>query len=94
MNVGQARAPMMLFIHGATLHGTLNSDEGEAADCGFEYGLTDGYGTSTPTQSRVTGQTFSQVLTGLLSNTLYHFRSVGTHSGGAGYGYDATFKTF
>lgn len=95
MHVEQLLAPhIMVMIHGATLHGTLDDDGGEACDCGFEYGETDSYGTTSPTESKETGEDFSQVITGLSANTLYHFRAVATNTGGTGYGDDATFTTF
>lgn len=94
-HIEQMLAPhTMLMVHGATLHGVLDDDGGEACDCGFEYGETTGYGTTTGTESKNTDETFSQVATGLLSNTLYHFRALATNSGGTGYGDDATFTTF
>ena len=77
----------------ATPNGTLDNDGGEACDCGFEWGETIAYGNTTPTQSRTTGQTFSQVISGLTPNTTYHFRAFGTNSAGAGYGADMTFTT-
>lgn len=94
MRVDQLTAPHMLMIHGATLNGTLVTDGGEACDCGFEYGLTTGYGTTTSTESKEAGETFSQVLTGLKQSTTYHFRALATNSGGTGTGDDATFTTF
>jgi len=81
-------------IHGATLHGTLDDDGGEACDCGFEYGEDTGYGTTTATQSKTTGQTFSQAITELKPLTTYHFRAIATNSIGTSYGSDATFTTF
>lgn len=77
----------------ATLNGTLNQDGGEACECGFEWGLDTGYGTTTPTESKVTGETFSQVIGGLVPNTVYHFRAFATNSVGTGYGDDETFTT-
>ena len=77
----------------ATLNGTLVDDGGEACDCGFEWGETVAYGSTTPTQSRTTGQTFSQTIDGLLPNTTYHFRAFATNSAGTSYGADRTFTT-
>lgn len=77
----------------ATLNGTLDDDGGEACDCGFEWGETIAYGNITPTQSRTTGQTFAQTITGLDPNKTYHFRAVATNSAGTSYGADRTFKT-
>lgn len=77
----------------ATLNGTLDNDGGEACDCGFEWGETIAYGNTTPTQSRTTGQTFSQAITGLSPGVTYHFRAIATNSAGTSYGSDETFTT-
>lgn len=77
----------------ATLNGTLDDDGGEPCDCGFEWGETIDYGNTTPTQSRTTGQSFSQVITGLSPDTTYHFRAFGTNLEGPGYGADRIFRT-
>ena len=82
-----------MSYHRAQLNGTLTNDGGEASACGFEYGRTVAYGTTTPTESKVTGETFSQIILGLLDLTTYHFRAVGTNSGGIGYGADRSFTT-
>jgi len=77
----------------AAVNGTLDDDGGEACDCGFEWGETPAYGNTTPTQSRTTGQTFSQELSGLSPNVTYHFRAFATNSEGTGYGADRTLTT-
>ena len=77
----------------ATLNGTLDDDGGEACDCGFEWGETDAYGNTTPTESKVTGETFSQAISGLDADTTYHFRAIVTNSAGISYGSDVTFTT-
>lgn len=77
----------------ATLNGTLDDDAGAACDCGFEWGLTDAYGNTTPTDSKTTGQSFSQPITGLEPGTTYHFRAFATGAAGTGYGADLTFTT-
>ncbi|MBA7641978.1 hypothetical protein ES703_49664 [subsurface metagenome] len=77
----------------ATLDGTLDSGGGiEPCDCGFEWGLTAAYGETTPTEKKETGEGFSQVITGLLPNTLYHFRALATGFG-TSHGADRTFTT-
>ena len=75
----------------ATLNGILTDDGGEACNCGFEWGETVAYGNTTPTQSRTTGQTFSQPIGGLSPGTTYHFRAFATNGAGTGYGADRTF---
>ncbi|MBA7525672.1 hypothetical protein ES705_17825 [subsurface metagenome] len=77
----------------ATPNGTLVDDGREACACGFEWGETIAYGNTTPTQSRTTGQTFSQIVGGLLPGTTYHFKAFATNSAGTGYGADRTFTT-
>ena len=77
----------------ATLNGTLENDGGEACGCGFGWGSNPSYGTTTPTQSKTTGQAFSQVITGLVPNTLYYFRAIATNSRGVSFGAGSIFVT-
>ncbi len=77
----------------ATPNGTLDNDGGEACDCGFEWGETVAYGNTTPTQSRTTGQTFAQTISGLDPNKTYHFRAFATNEAGTSFGADRTFTT-
>lgn len=77
----------------ATPNGTLDDDGGEACDCGFEWGLDTGYGTTTPTESKTTGEPFSQVIGGLFPNTTYHFRAFAINEAGTSYGADRSFTT-
>lgn len=71
----------------AILQGLVADDGGEPCEYRFQYGLTDAYSTNTPwTENKVTDDTFTHVLTGLMINTTYHFRaqlrnSIGTNSG-------------
>ncbi|MBA7712103.1 hypothetical protein ES703_121073 [subsurface metagenome] len=77
----------------ATLNGTLDYDGGEACECGFEWGKDVPYGNTTPTESKTTGQAFSQIITGLQPNTTYRFRAFATNSFGTGYGTIRTLTT-
>jgi len=77
----------------AKLNGKLDDDGGEACDCGFEWGETDAYGETTATESKITGESFFQNITGLSAGTLYHFRAKATNSIGTGYGDDEIFMT-
>ncbi len=77
----------------ATLNGTLVNQGAAACDCGFEWGPDISYGTTTPTQSKTTGETFSQLIAGLEPGTTYHFRAFATNPAGTSYGADRTFST-
>ena len=74
-----------------TVNGLLFRDGGEACECGFQWGETVAYGNTTPTESKVTGETFSQALTGLIPAVTYHFRAFATNAAGTDYGGDRTF---
>ena len=80
----------------ATLNGTVNAN-GLSTTVTFEYGQTTAYGSTVPAaQSPVTGTTptaVSTAITSLTPNTMYHFRVVGTSSGGSTNGADLTFTT-
>ncbi|MHB8481739.1 MAG: beta strand repeat-containing protein, partial [Nitrospiria bacterium] len=78
----------------STLNGSVNTN-GVTANGWFEYGTSATYGTTTATQALAAGTNvaFSQALTGLTANTLYHFRAGASNTGGTGYGSDATFTT-
>ncbi len=75
----------------ATLNGTLTADGGEPCECGFQWGLTDAYGHTTLTESKVTGESSSRAIGGLTPGTTYHFRTFATNSAGTGYGADRSF---
>ena len=80
----------------ATLNGTVTAN-GASTSVTFDYGTTASYGSSvTGVPSVVTGTAataVSAVLTGLLCNTLYHYRIKGTSTGGTSNGNDMTFTT-
>ncbi len=81
---------------GATLNGTVNANT-LSTNVFFEFGLTTAYGnTVTATPPTVTGSAVTPVetiLTGLTSNTTYHFRAIGTNLAGQAFGDDLTFLT-
>ena len=77
----------------ATLNGTLDDDGGVACDCGFDWGETVGYGNTTPTQSKTTGQTFAQTISGLTPGKTYHFRAFATNPAGTAVGSDRILTT-
>ena len=80
----------------AVLNGTVNASN-FSTTASFEYGPTAAYGsTATAVPPTVTGNTvttISAALSGLVPNTLYHFRAKGVNAGGTVYGSDLTFTT-
>jgi phosphodiesterase/alkaline phosphatase D-like protein len=81
---------------GATLNGTVNANN-DSTVVTFEYGTTIAYGTTvTADQSPVTGASataVSRAITGLTTNTTYHYRVAAQNSSGTTYGADMTFFT-
>ncbi|MGA3083672.1 MAG: hypothetical protein ABSE95_02630 [Thermodesulfobacteriota bacterium] len=86
-------------MNSATLNGTVDPyglSNGLPTTCYFEWGLTTSYGNTTSSQSAGNGVSdvpISAGLSGLASNTLYHYRIVATNSFGITYGSDMTFMT-
>ncbi len=80
----------------ATFNGMVNP-QGAATVSFFEYGISAGYGRIVyADQSPLTGSSnvsISSVVTGLIPNTLYHFRAAGQNASGTMYGSDLTFST-
>jgi sugar lactone lactonase YvrE len=79
----------------AILHGTVNPN-GLATTDQFEYGLTESYGSSTPSESAGSGVAEiakGYILTHLMPNTAYHFRLKASNSSGSSPGTDASFTT-
>lgn len=83
----------------AQLNGTVNPTGATSSypvSYHFEYGPTTSYGTSTATVTPLTGAADSiavAALTGLTSNSLYHFRLVATNDDQTINGADLTFTT-
>jgi hypothetical protein len=78
----------------ATLHGVLDP-HGLTTTVHFQYGTTTSYGHVTAMQTQ-TGNTYRSIaanIAGLTAHTTYHFRIVGTNSGGTRVGGDRTFTT-
>jgi 2',3'-cyclic-nucleotide 2'-phosphodiesterase (5'-nucleotidase family) len=86
-NVGSATATLNGTVDANNLSGTVS----------FEYGMTDSYGTTVPgVPAIVNGDNATPVsaaLTGLIQNTTYHYRVIGTSVAGTSYGMDSTFTT-
>jgi hypothetical protein len=82
----------------ATVSATVNPN-GTATTYHFDYGTSTNYGSQTPAPpdpsagSGTTAQTESTALTGLIPNTLYHYRIEATNSSGTSYGTDQTLTT-
>ena len=79
----------------ATLNGDITSTGGEdATERGFEYGLTNGYGTTlSQTDDPYSTGAFFETLTELPCSTQYYFRAYATNSEGTAYGSETTFST-
>ena len=77
----------------AAINGFLEDDGGMLCDCAFEWGLTESYGEITPVQSKTAGEYFSEPLTGLIPDTIYHFRAIAYNVFGISRGSDRTFRT-
>ncbi|MEI7664169.1 MAG: GEVED domain-containing protein, partial [Bacteroidota bacterium] len=80
----------------ATLNGTVNANN-NSTTVSFDYGLTVAYGTNVAgvpaTATGSAGTTVTAALTGLVPNTLYHFRVNGVNVAGTSNGGDLTFTT-
>ncbi len=78
----------------ATLQGYVGMPYFGTNNVWFQWGTGTGYGNITQQQAITNSGSFNQNITGLLSNTTYHFRAVAqTPSGGTVYGQDMTFNS-
>ena len=77
----------------ATINGFLEDDGGMLCDVAFEWGLTESYGNITPVQTKTAREHFSQALTGLEPDTVYHFRALASNVFGLSRGADRAFRT-
>jgi phosphodiesterase/alkaline phosphatase D-like protein len=88
--------PSAIQANGATLNGFVYANN-SATTVTFDYGTSTSYGSSvTASQSPVNGMVntpVSYTLSGLIPNTTYHYRVVGTNAGGTANGNDAQFTT-
>jgi hypothetical protein len=82
-----------IMQNNATLQGTLTASGGENCTVRFEYGLNTSYGTNTTNQTKAAGQNFSFNATGLLTDTMYHYRAYANNTYGNSTGVDKTFTT-
>jgi hypothetical protein len=81
----------------AVLGATVDPNDAVVSSCRFEYGTTEGYGSSVPCSSLppTSGSPVpvSAALGGLNPATTYHFRITATNTDGTVYGSDANFET-
>jgi hypothetical protein len=86
-----------VLVSSARLNGLLSSDGGEACNVGFEYSLWNGsaWGTAVATanQSKVSGETFFNDLSGLANSSTYRFRALAGNSHTTVYGAYINFST-
>lgn len=84
-----------IFGSSATLNATVNPN-GYLTTAYFQWGTTTSYGNTTTTQSIGNGASPVSItanLSGLSSNTTYHYRIVATNPYGTSYGDDGSFTT-
>jgi hypothetical protein len=90
-------APTAIGEESATLNATVDPNGSEVTACLFEYGITNSYGLTVPCSpapgSGTAPVAVSASLSGLSSNTPYHFRIVATNLRGANQSTDQTFAT-
>jgi type II secretory pathway pseudopilin PulG len=78
----------------AIMHGLVANDGGEPNQYSFDYGPTTAYGNSTAwTGGAITGDVFSELVSGLTPNTTYHFQAKLRNSAGTTTCIDNTFTT-
>jgi hypothetical protein len=78
----------------ARLNGSLDP-HGLTTSVHFQYGATTSYGHTTAIQTQ-TGNTYRNIsanISGLITDTTYHFRITASNSGGTRFGGDRTFTT-
>jgi hypothetical protein len=88
-------SPSLISGSSAVLNATVNPN-GTTTTYAFQYGPTTNYGLQTATTSAGSGTTGTPVhvtVTGLVSDTPYHFRVVATSANGSTAGADVTFTT-
>jgi hypothetical protein len=81
----------------AMLHATIHPPDEGLTGCSFEYGTTTTYGASQKCATLPSGEEasapVSAAITGLKTNSLYHFRAVTSSAIGTSYGEDSSFHT-
>ena len=91
------KAASLVAQSSVTLNASVNPNGGEVSECKLEYGTTEGYGSNVPCASLPGSGTspasVSASVTGLATNTTFHFRISATNMGGTSKGSDETFKT-
>jgi hypothetical protein len=89
--------PIEVTDAGATIAGVVNPDDAVLGACTFEYGTSVAYGQSVPCAVLPTAvggaQSVSAPLSGLASNTIYHYRVVASSPSGTAAGADEAFTT-
>lgn len=91
----EAQAATAVTTTAATLNSSVDANSA-ATTAFFEYGLTTAYGSSTAPSSAGSGAdpvTFSQGISGLTPDTIYHYRVRATNVGGTTISADRSFTT-
>ena len=95
-SVGRSSATLngQFTIQPFVLEVTYDGPDAEYPQVRFRYGLSTAYGTDTEWQrGQLMQETFSQIITGLAPETLYHFRAQAKNASGTGNGSDKAFTT-
>lgn len=92
-------SPSNVTTTSATLNGTLVASNGSSTTATFQYGIDTGYGTTVACDqgtfsSSATNLPFTANVTGLTTDTIYHYRAVGTNALGTKNGADRTISTW
>ena len=94
--VMQTKSATLITINSATLGGSAIANN-SSTTVTFEYGLTTAYGFNAgATPGTANGMTLTNVtanISGLIANTIYHYRVAGSNLAGNAYGADSIFKT-
>lgn len=90
-----AQAAASIDYSSETLNGTSVTQSKTITSYGFNLGLTTAYGTNIVVASAdiADGTPFTAPATGLVENTVYHFRSFAVNADGTGVSADRTFTT-
>ncbi len=88
-------APTNVTQTSARFNGILTQSGSQSTQVYFQWGATTAYGATTPSENAgaVPSYYFWSTVSGLASNTIYHYRAVAVNASGTFYGDDQSFST-